>query len=93
MRRRLARSTIECCQGWIGDFLRFIDRGGNATPARTLRLETPQRCSSASAPADGPGAVWMIYTHVMNKPAVAVRSPLDGLEKLSAGVKLDRKEG
>ncbi len=83
--RRLAENTIDAYRSWIQQFLRFSAsaRGqwtrpeelGTADVEAFLNDLVSRRRLSASSQNQALNA--MVYTHVMNKPAIAVTSPLD----------------
>src|SRR5687767_2093060 len=85
-RERLARATIDAYAGWIEAYLRFSaaragtwrrpEELGTADVEAFLNHLVVERRLSASSQNQSLCALVFLYTHVMNRPAVAVASPL-----------------
>ena len=91
-RRGLAVTTQEAYCHWVGDYLRFSARkrgewkrpeelGTDDVELYLNHLVGDRHLAASTQTLLGQSNLktTMIYTHVMNKPAIAVRSPLDQL--------------
>ena len=77
--RVMAQSTIECYSLWIKQFIKFsaAARGAWTHPAELGTADVEAFLNDLVIGRELAGATQNQATHVMNKPSVAVTSPLD----------------